>query len=60
MPTEEEKTLLRARVGPYDLYPDLVVFALHISELTEDRAETVSGYYKRHLREQREGRADSG
>lgn len=54
-PTEQEKSMLRAMVGPYDLYPDLVVFALHLSSLTDDRADTVAGYYKRHLREQLEG-----
>lgn len=59
-PSEKEKTLLRSLVGPYDRYPDLVEFALHTSRLTEDRADTVAGYYKRQLREQREGRSDVG
>lgn len=59
-PSEQEKTILRSLVGPYDRYPDLVEFALHTSDLTEDRAETVGGYYKRLLREQREGRHDLG
>lgn len=59
-PTERERTLLRTLVGPYDRYPDLVEFALHTSELTEDRADTVAGYYKRHLREQRERAAGAG
>lgn len=59
-PSEQEKAMLRSRVGPYDLYPDLVVFALHISGLTDDRADTVAGYYKRHVREQREGQISAG
>lgn len=59
-PSEREKSILRALVGPYDRYPDLVEFALRLSDLTEDRADTVAGYYKRQLREQREGHPDVG
>jgi hypothetical protein len=58
MPSEEEKALLRARLGPYDRYPDLVEFAIRISQLTDDRADAVAGYYKKMLREQREGRSE--
>lgn len=55
MPSERERAALRALLGPYDLYADPVEVAIRSSELTEDRQDTVLGFYKRQLREQREG-----
>lgn len=54
MPSERERGALRTLLGPYDLYADPVEVAIRSSELTEDRQDTVLGFYKRQLREQRE------
>lgn len=55
-PSERERIALRALLGPYDTAGDPVELAVRASELTEDRQDTVVGFYKRNLREQKEGR----
>lgn len=57
MPSEGERAALRKLLGPYDAEGDPVEIAVRSSELTEDRQDTVLGFYKRHLREQREARS---
>lgn len=56
LPTDEQRQAIRDVLGDYDHEGDAVERAVFSSELTEDRAFDVVGYYKRRLREQREGR----
>lgn len=54
MPSERERDALHQLLGDYDAEGDPVEIAVRASVLTEDRQDTVVGFYKRHLREQRE------
>jgi transcriptional regulator with XRE-family HTH domain len=54
MPSPTEREALRRLFPDYDTPGDPVEVAVRGSELTEDRQDTVLGFYKRHLREQRE------
>jgi transcriptional regulator with XRE-family HTH domain len=56
MPNETQRIALRVLFPGYDDEGDLVERAVRHSELTEDRQDTVLGFYKRQLREQREER----
>lgn len=55
MPSDQDRVLLRKILGPYDQPGDPVEKAIQRSELTDDRQYEVIGFYKRKLREQREG-----
>lgn len=55
MPDDTTRAALRRLLGAYDDPGDPVEVAVRQSELTEDRQYDVVGYYKRRLREQREG-----
>lgn len=57
MPDERTRAALRELLGNYDSPGDPVEIALDHSELVEWRRDTVRGFYKRHLSEQREGRS---
>lgn len=57
MPSDREKVALRKLLGPYDTAGDQVEQAIRQSELSEWRQDTVVGFYKRNLAEQREGQA---
>jgi transcriptional regulator with XRE-family HTH domain len=59
MPDPTDRQLLRQLLGDYDHQGDAVERAIFASELTEDRAHTVVGFYKTKLREQRESRPGS-
>lgn len=52
MPTEGEKTILRAELGNYDAPGDLVESAIRRSGLVEWRQDAVISEYKRHLYDQ--------
>jgi transcriptional regulator with XRE-family HTH domain len=54
MPSDRERAALRKLFPGYDTPGDPVEIAVRGSELTEDRQDTVLGFYKRQLREQRE------
>jgi transcriptional regulator with XRE-family HTH domain len=56
MPSDRERSALRALLGDYDTPGDPVIVALGQSELVEWRQDTVKGFYRRHLAEQREER----
>ena len=56
-PQDEDRALLRGRLGDYERDADAVERALDASPLTEDRRYEVLAVYKRKLREQREERA---
>lgn len=53
MPTAGQQETLRRILGDYDDAGDPVESALRKSELDEWRQDTVIGFYKRHLHEQR-------
>lgn len=60
MPTDEQRQAIRDVLGQYDHDGDAVERAIFASELTDDRAHDVVGYYKRALRLQREERGAAG
>ena len=55
MPTPAQRDVLRKVLGRYDDEGDPVEVAVRGSELVEWRQDTVIGFYKRNLHEQREG-----
>lgn len=57
LPSDADRVKLRGFLGRYDAEGDPVEVAVRASELTDDRQDTVLGFYKRQLREQREERA---
>lgn len=59
MPSERERAALRKLLPGYDDPGDPVEVAIMNSELTEDRRYALVGVYKRMLREQAEGPAQS-
>ena len=54
MPTPAQRDVLRKVLGRYDDEGDPVEVAVRGSELVEWRQDTVIGFYKRNLHEQRE------
>lgn len=54
MPSDKDRAAIREVLGHYDHDGDLVERTIFASELTDDRAYDVVGYYKKRLREQRE------
>lgn len=54
MPSDTERAKLRRLLGTYDDPGDPVEAAIRRSELVEWRQDTVVGFYKRNLSEQRE------
>jgi hypothetical protein len=54
MPSDRERAALRKLFGDYDNPGDPVEIAIRSSELAEWRQDTVIGFYKKHLAEQRE------
>lgn len=59
MPSPAERAILRDILGEYDNPGDPVEVAILASALTEDRRYMLLGTYKRLLREQAEGVADT-
>lgn len=59
MPQPAELEKLRRLFPGYDSPGDPVEIALNSSELVEWRRDTVRGFYKRHLAEQREERGET-
>lgn len=55
LPNNAERAALRRLFGDYDNPGDPVEVAIRTSGLTEWRQDTVIGFYKKHLAEQREG-----
>lgn len=54
LPTPAQRDALRRMLGAYDDTGDPVEVAVRSSALVEWRQDTVIGFYKRHLHEQRE------
>ena len=57
MPSDRERAALRKLLGDYDNPGDPVETAIRASELADWRQDTVIGFYKRNLSEQRDERA---
>lgn len=57
MPPPDVLARLRETLGDFDAAGDPVETAIRMSELDDWRQDTVVGFYKKHLQEQRQSRA---